>query len=385
MAIAKTKKSTPLRVSSSAKKTQPVRRTPNPLASAQTTTQKKQADPIGTATITCNSLNVRQGPGTSYARIGGLTRGQTVEVYEDTGDWLKIKYGSETGYIAQQYTNFKDKVDPGTTDPVSTPDPGTTTEPEKPAEQTKGKVVNVTSSLNVRSGPGTSYGKVGSLGPSDTVVILGKENGWYKIEYAGGVGYVSGDYIEVITGTVTEDPGTHEPSTGEGTPGGISSSKGTIDYKQFDSRWASLPFTSCGDKSQTYKSSACGPTSAADVVWSLRDSSVTPVTLGTMCVDNGYRTKDNGTAWGFFPFLAGKYNLNCTTTTNMDTLKSGLANGGLAVCSMGAGYWTSGGHYICIWKYDGSTVYANDPGSSSRKSQNASDFKKEMRNMWIFK
>jgi hypothetical protein len=104
-----------------------------------------------------------------------------------------------------------------------------------------------------------------------------------------------------------------------------------------------------------------------------------------MCVEHGHRTTDNGTAWSFFPFLASVYGLSCQSTTSMSTLKEGLGNGGLAVCSMSKGYWTRGGHYICVWKYDGSTVYANDPGSNHRKSQNGTSFKNEMRNMWIFK
>ncbi len=104
-----------------------------------------------------------------------------------------------------------------------------------------------------------------------------------------------------------------------------------------------------------------------------------------MCVERGYRTANNGTAWGFFPFIGGVYGMSCQSTTSMTELKNGLANGGLAVCSMSKGYWTSGGHYICVWKYDGSTVYANDPASATRKQQSGTAFKPEMRNMWIFK
>lgn len=60
-----------------------------------------------------------------------------------------------------------------------------------------GTVTNVNSSLNVRSGPGTSYDKIGSLSNNSTVEIYGgtAQNGWYKIKYGTGVGYVSADYI----------------------------------------------------------------------------------------------------------------------------------------------------------------------------------------------
>ena len=66
-----------------------------------------QADPIGTATIKANAVNVRQGPGTNYERIGGLTQGKSVEVYEGTKDgWIKIKYGANEGWILQSQTDF---------------------------------------------------------------------------------------------------------------------------------------------------------------------------------------------------------------------------------------------------------------------------------------
>ncbi len=67
------------------------------------------------------------------------------------------------------------------------------------AYEEKSGVVNV-SSLNVRSGPGTSYSKLGSLTKGATVTITAedKDTGgelWYQITYSSGVGYVHSDYI----------------------------------------------------------------------------------------------------------------------------------------------------------------------------------------------
>ncbi len=67
----------------------------------------KQANSIGTASVTCNALNVRDGAGTNYQRIGGLTKGKSVAVYEEKNGWLKINYGSEYGWIDKTYTNYK--------------------------------------------------------------------------------------------------------------------------------------------------------------------------------------------------------------------------------------------------------------------------------------
>lgn len=50
------------------------------------------------------SLNVRSGPGTSYSVIGSLSTGKTADVVGVSGNWYKIKYGNNYGYISSQYT-----------------------------------------------------------------------------------------------------------------------------------------------------------------------------------------------------------------------------------------------------------------------------------------
>lgn len=62
--------------------------------------------------------------------------------------------------------------------------------------------VAVSDSLNVRSGAGTSYSKVGSLGPGDTVIIEGETKDsnneiWFKITCGTVKGYVHSKYITV--------------------------------------------------------------------------------------------------------------------------------------------------------------------------------------------
>ena len=53
---------------------------------------------------------------------------------------------------------------------------------------------------------------------------------------------------------------------------------------------------------------------------------------------------------------------------------------------MAHGYWMSGtGHYICIWKYDGDYIYANDPASSKRTKQKISDFMKQRKCFFCFR
>ncbi len=52
------------------------------------------------------------------------------------------------------------------------------------------------SSVNVRSGPGTEYRRVGHLDSGEEVELTGVcENGWYRIKFQGGEFFVSGKYL----------------------------------------------------------------------------------------------------------------------------------------------------------------------------------------------
>ena len=158
-----------------------------------------------------------------------------------------------------------------------------------------------------------------------------------------------------------------------------------VDYKQGDSRWGKKMYSSTGNKNQTYANSACGPTAMADVIATLVDPNVTPVTMGELALKWGDRTASSGTATSFFPHVQKHYKFKKMIGTKaLATLKACLDAGGYVVCRMGKGYWTKGGHYITAWKYDSKKIYCNDPASSKRKSQNQSDFVKQRKDFWCF-
>ena len=60
------------------------------------------------------------------------------------------------------------------------------------------KTMYSTTSLNVRSGPSADYDKIGSLKKGQQVKVTGKaeQTGWYRIEYSGKTGFVSGKYLQ---------------------------------------------------------------------------------------------------------------------------------------------------------------------------------------------
>ena len=164
-------------------------------------------------------------------------------------------------------------------------------------------------------------------------------------------------------------------------------SKEPVDYKQYDSRWGKKKYTATGNSSQTIASSGCGPTSMADIVACWIDKNITPVEMCEYSLKKGYRTRNDGTAWGFFKSVANAFPQGFSKfvqTKSMSTLKAALANGAFAVSSMGPGYWTKGGHFICVYKMDNNYVYAKDPASSTRKKQKIIDFEKQRKQFFIF-
>lgn len=64
------------------------------------------ADSSGGTGYTVNAksgLNIRSGPGTSYAKNGAFAYGASVTVEEISGGWAKISYSGKTAYVAAEY------------------------------------------------------------------------------------------------------------------------------------------------------------------------------------------------------------------------------------------------------------------------------------------
>ncbi|MFR6552909.1 MAG: SH3 domain-containing protein [Paraclostridium sordellii] len=150
-----------------------------------------------TKVVTATSLNVRSGPSTGHGIIGSLKNNEKVEVISESNGWSKIKYNGKEGYVSSTY--LKDSNEGGAV---------------TPPEQTKTKVVTATS-LNVRSGPSTGHGIIGSLKNNEKVEVISESNGWSKIKYNGKEGYVSSTYLSDYQGGGTNPGGGSGGSSSE--------------------------------------------------------------------------------------------------------------------------------------------------------------------------
>lgn len=165
----------------------------------------------------------------------------------------------------------------------------------------------------------------------------------------------------------------------------LGSCTGLTYYSQIDSRWRNVMYSNHGDKSQTIGSSGCGPTSAAMIVSSSKGA-ILPTTMAEIAQSNGYRTKNNGTAWSFWSFVADYFGFDFYDETyNFSTVekyletdknKDGISDY-FVVVSVGSGLFTTGGHYIVIVGDDDNTLKIYDPylyngkfNTASRKAAN---------------
>ncbi|MEH6889611.1 SH3 domain-containing protein [Bacillus sp. JJ864] len=139
-----------------------------------------------TATVNATNLNIRQQPTTQSPIVGQVKQGATVKVLEVQKDWAKISCNGKEGYVSLQFLKIAG------TKPV--------TESKQQTSINNGQretgVVTATR-LNVRNSPGAGSTLIGSVQKGETVTVIGKANGWAKIEYKGKEGYVSLEFIKI--------------------------------------------------------------------------------------------------------------------------------------------------------------------------------------------
>lgn len=100
--------------------------------------------------VTARSLNVRQGPGSTFAKItehGPVELGTVLRVHEERNGWLKVSNSSQN-WVFGRYTN---PATPGLIDTVDS---------------------------NVRSGPSTNFDIMDVLQPGDPVFVIGSDGNW---------------------------------------------------------------------------------------------------------------------------------------------------------------------------------------------------------------
>jgi mannosyl-glycoprotein endo-beta-N-acetylglucosaminidase len=166
----------------------------------------------GSATVTAN-LNLRSGPGTSYGVVVVMPAGASVELRGDAqSGYYPLSYNGSTGWAAADWISV------GST-PEPTPDPDTGNDGGSiGVGDTATGSATVTENLNLRSGPGTSYGVVTVMRAGSAVELRGDlQNGYYPLSYNGSTGWAAADWLNV---GAAPDP-TPDPDPGAGDDGSV--------------------------------------------------------------------------------------------------------------------------------------------------------------------
>ena len=149
----------------------------------------------GVQAKTTAGVNLRRGAGTSFGVIRVVATGTTVTVTEATNaQWYKVKLSDGTeGYIFTEYLNvISGDIDSVKPDEDDTPD-------------TSGAVTaRTTTDINLRRGPGTTYGVIMVVDENVTVTVTEATNSeWYKVRLSDGTeGYFSAQYLKIVSGDI---------------------------------------------------------------------------------------------------------------------------------------------------------------------------------------
>ena len=159
-----------------------------------------------TGTVNADALNVRSGASTGYSRVGTVTQGQTVSIMntvqgEDGYTWYQIS-GAASGYVRSDFVS----------NVVS----------DTPVRSTSSSGTITADWLNVRSGAGTNFSRLGSIAGGTRLTVISVHGEWYKItaSFEGEIrtGYVHSQYVQMdgeSGGNQNPDDGNQNPDGGD--------------------------------------------------------------------------------------------------------------------------------------------------------------------------
>lgn len=269
----------------------------------------------GAVSITSGTLNVRKSDSTKSEIIYSLKKNSFVTLISKSGEWWKVEYSKgKYGFCHSDYVKTVS----------STP-----------------KTVKLTSgTLNVRSGAGTSYARIGGLPQGKKIIELSNKDGWSKILFDGTkTGYVSSKYL-------TESTEQTYPKTSLNLP----------DFKQYDSRWAKVKIGSSG---KTIEQIGCATTAIA-MIESYRK--------GVTIYPDAMSKKLNYTSSGNV-YWPTDYTAVTTNTDYLNKIYNQLKKGKAVL--LGCKNSKGSQHWVVITGYKGGNTLSaanftiNNPGSST--------------------
>ena len=128
----------------------------------------------GVAWVNGNNLRLRSAASTGSTILDAAAKGEVVVVVGQQGDWYKVVYDLQVGYMHGDYLKVLTKEN---------------------VELGYGKING--NSVNLRSGPSTSNASVAKGYKGDSAYIIGINEGWYKVIFGSKICYIRSDYLDL--------------------------------------------------------------------------------------------------------------------------------------------------------------------------------------------
>lgn len=152
---------------------------------------------------------------------------------------------------------------------------------------------------------------------------------------------------------------------------------------QWDPRWGCAPY---GDGLMALN--GCGPTALSMVVCGLTgDGSVTPWTVARYADEAGYYVEGAGSKWELMSTGCQHFGLSARELPlDRSVMVRALEDGQPIVCSVGAGDFTTSGHFILLTGVEDGKFRVNDPNrrSNSEKLWDYDTLAPQIRNLWAY-
>lgn len=154
-------------------------------------------------------------------------------------------------------------------------------------------------------------------------------------------------------------------------------------FLQWDGRWGY-----CDYAGSIMGIAGCGPVCLSMVsIYLTKDITFDPLYIAEFAAREGYATRNNGTKWLLMSEGAEKLGLKSEELPlDKNVMINALTSGKPIICIMGAGDFTSTGHYIVLTDYTEDGFSVLDPNSEVKSGQKWTyeRIKSQIRNIWAF-
>ena len=182
-----------------------------------------------TGKVTADTLNVRESASKSAKIIARIAKDQEVEILEDNGEWLKIKYRNYTGFVSSDFikkNSTEEKPVANTTpvnetkaEPVEEKKEEKKEEPEKVVETNKtqdmeyisNKETKLKENVKVYSLPTLSSYTVGELNLGTSLLVINSAGQWAYVQTDNLSGWIKLTATEIEVNTTIPEPPKEEP------------------------------------------------------------------------------------------------------------------------------------------------------------------------------